>query len=1700
MSLEKILATKQIENPIKVFKSELQSIIDEKADTQLLTKHKIVREVAMLGLALLQTNHKQYDWQDADWVEPVALDSEKFHSIKALVKPNIWDDPDFYALLIYFLGKDNALLCKHIWNQLPYKMYQRSYSRRSFRAPEHVDIVLVNQFNFLIEALCPERLYAYVSNKKVYYQLSINEQICYDTELYGNRAVPMFWAAQLDLDNQEIYQLMEDIAFNKHPVGKLTRNIIIALLSSEKKACWQLVEKVLIAAQRQEGLRQTILEALDETSIGALKYMLTVILDHKLTRFSSVVRAIDTWTGLGWESEKESVVNTIVRLASHYLTEPELIQNAVKSNNNNEVYMALWAQGVLNIEQTIPYLSALIEKGTIEKKSLALKFAAEIAIPELEMSLYFKALNDDNLQVLAFTLRGMLPILEAAVSSGRYINHPDFPNFFEKLFTLTQTISVNEKSFEGKVFSWLTVKFDKNSVYLALIALVGKDQQKLDRILENFETLSLPIRERLMRNVLQDYSGYYYSNEKKEKKPIDAFQRQFALRVIKDRSEQVMSSAISALLSVELAADEMGVLQEMLKRKSSGLRKKLIALIIKQRDDVILPLIENTLETGDTEQRWAVLDIMLQLQKQNRLSENIPNWIDAYQSRKKLSEREVTFLEQFDTGSISQQAISADNGFGLYDPNKISPKRELVPDPKSFYAKAIKKHPYGFSMPLADIQQKLSELHQLFLSNQDYEYEIEYYDGSKTKVLLINQFRTIKHDTRTFSGRALFELYPLWSVWEQWYLDSGLQPLDLRILTLASNRHDEVEWQPILEPFVFYNTNITCIEADEYKWNHPLLEILSALQHAYSSPETNAFLIEACTRLFSVLPESVLQYKREKGRGHYYYYHNNNGTGWQTERSLNLFLEAIDLKALNHENIEKVWALYRWRQLTGRAENIAITLPPLYLFCKAYQFKVINQDELYYGLLVPEHIKMISSDVKSKHRWRDYTDYLVEFDFLEPMLERIREFCLDIEVQRGDSSTAVSQFSENFCKIFGINRFTELLKGLGKINLHKGYIYSSGDSGLSKQQLFSMLLKRCYPRATESQDDFNRQLDLAKIAETRLIEAAIYAPQWQKFVSNYLGWKGLDSAIWWMHAHTKTSSYQEQNAENESEIAKYSTVDLQDFKEGAVDKDWFISAYKQLGKDRWEILYDAAKYISDGNGHRRARLYADTMTGNLKIREVTTKIKDKRDQDYLRVYGLVPLNKTNLEKDVLTRYEYLQQFKKESKEFGSMKQTSEAVAVRIALENLARNANYPDPVRLTWAMETKQVQNILSKETQVQFDDITVCLEIDETGIADVIAYKDKQALKAIPAKLKKEKAILELATHKKTLRDQYKRALKGLEESMIRGDLFTYTEIANLAEHPVIAHHIKKLVFITSTQQTGFFVAGQLVSALGQMVEISQTPNDYILRIAHCVDLHATQTWVDYQSYCFDNEIKQPFKQVFRELYIPTADELQDKSISRRYAGHQVAPKQTLALLKTRGWKVDYETGLQKAFHKEGFIAKIYAMADWFSPADVESPTLETIEFHDLKEGKNVAFDSISPLIFSEVMRDIDLVVSVAHVGGVDPEASHSSIEMRAALLRESARLFKLNNVEIMENHVKIKGTLGEYSVHLGSAVVHQLPGRYLSILPVHSQHRGRLFLPFVDEDPKSAEVISKVLLLSRDSEIQDPTVLSQIERVISN
>jgi hypothetical protein len=54
---------------------------------------------------------------------------------------------------------------------------------------------------------------------------------------------------------------------------------------------------------------------------------------------------------------------------------------------------------------------------------------------------------------------------------------------------------------------------------------------------------------------------------------------------------------------------------------------------------------------------------------------------------------------------------------------------------------------------------------------------------------------------------------------------------------------------------------------------------------------------------------------------------------------------------------------------------------------------------------------------------------------------------------------------------------------------------------------------------------------------------------------------------------------------------------------------------------------------------------------------------------------------------------------------------------------------------------------------------------------------------------------------------------------------------------------------------------------------------------------------------------------------------------------------------------------------------------------------------------------------------------VNHTHQGGVDPEASASTVEMRTALIRETCAMLGLDNVRLKNNHALIEGNLNNYS-----------------------------------------------------------------------
>ncbi|MEM9778257.1 MAG: DUF4132 domain-containing protein, partial [Chloroflexota bacterium] len=253
---------------------------------------------------------------------------------------------------------------------------------------------------------------------------------------------------------------------------------------------------------------------------------------------------------------------------------------------------------------------------------------------------------------------------------------------------------------------------------------------------------------------------------------------------------------------------------------------------------------------------------------------------------------------------------------------------------------------------------------------------------------------------------------------------------------------------------------------------------------------------------------------------------------------------------------------------------------------------------------------------------------------------------------------------------------------------------------------------------------------------------------------------------------------------------------------------------------------------------------------------------------------------------------------------------------------------------------------------------------------------------------------------------------------------------------------------------------------------------------------------WHLWQKECFQMERVQPFKQVFRELYVITPVEEEAKNVSRRYAGQEVNPRQAMRLFGQRGWVAHPYDGIRKTWHDEKMMAHVETLMGAYTPAEVGGDTIEAVYFTQLGSWKTIPLTDVPPRVFSESMRDLDLVVSVAHLSGYDPEASESTAEMRGSLARETADMLNLENVSFSSRHIFIDGQINDYSIHLSSGIIHQRPGGYVCVVPVHNSQRGRVFLPFVDKDPKTAEIMAKMVMLANDKKIKDPTILEQLSQ----
>ena len=711
----------------------------------------------------------------------------------------------------------------------------------------------------------------------------------------------------------------------------------------------------------------------------------------------------------------------------------------------------------------------------------------------------------------------------------------------------------------------------------------------------------------------------------------------------------------------------------------------------------------------------------------------------------------------------------------------------------------------------------------------------------------------------------------------------------------------------------------------------------------------------------------------------------------------------------------------------------------------------------------------------------------------QAVVEEVRSAVIGHEERRGDLPTPLSPTARALRSAYGAASLVNVLAALGKRPFARGYAWNdSRDSGLSH------LVRIHQPRPDDTPEELGRLVKAAGISDRRLVETAVYAPQWSGLIEQHLGWPGLESAVWWVHAHTKDDSWSvdaQIRAQWANEVSQRTPLDSTDLVRGGVDVEWFRDMLGTLGPARFDQVLAAAKYASSSGGHKRAELFAAAVRGDVDVDGLMARVRDKRHQDSVRALGLLPLPDQGTEEALLVRYETLRSFVATDRTSGSQRRASESTAVEIGLENLARAAGYRDPQRLVWAMEAAAVRDLADGPATATDGNLVVSLTLDDAGAPQLTAERAGKPLKSVPANSAKVPEVAALKERATRLRQQSRRMRASLEASSVLGDPFERGELADLLRHPVLAPMLRDLVMVSAEGVAGFASDDPTV-----LLGPDGTPREAIggaLRVAHPMDLLDTGEWPDFQHAVMAQQRTQPFKQVFRELYTLSAGERDEAgTTSRRYAGHQIEHRRGAGLFASRGWVADLEVGFSRTFHQEKLTAWCHVLDGWGSPTEVEDATVTDVTFHPAGSWLSLPLAEVPARIFSEVMRDLDLVVSVAHASGVDPETSESSVEMRARLVDETAALLSLGNVEVGGHHARVKGKLGTYSVHLGSGLVHRIPGNAVCIVPVGAQHRGRVFLPFADDDPRTAEVVAKVVLLARDHTIKDPTILEQLAR----
>ncbi len=434
----------------------------------------------------------------------------------------------------------------------------------------------------------------------------------------------------------------------------------------------------------------------------------------------------------------------------------------------------------------------------------------------------------------------------------------------------------------------------------------------------------------------------------------------------------------------------------------------------------------------------------------------------------------------------------------------------------------------------------------------------------------------------------------------------------------------------------------------------------------------------------------------------------------------------------------------------------------------------------------------------------------------------------------------------------------------------------------------------------------------------------------------------------------------------------------------------------------------------------------------------------------------------------------------------------------------------------------------------VEFEDYKLAIEISGIGkVTSTWIKPDGKVQKSVPTFVKadsKHKAKLSKLNRKIKL---IKTSLTGqrdrLDRSLITERKWSYENFEhyylNHGLMSFISHKLIWKILFDNTSINALYINDYWVDIKGNAIEVSN--EDTEIQLWHPI-YSDTEEVLQWRERLEELQIQQPLKQAFREVYIVTEAEINTKTYSNRMAAHLIKQHQFNALAGLRGWAFTllgaWDHGLdgiaRKPIGDSGITAEFWTnelnSEDAMSDSGIWS-YLATDQVRWVKDGDPMDMIDIPKMAFTEIMRDVDLFVGVASVGN-DPQWRDNGglpqyhnywnsysfgdltevAKIRKSVLEKLIPRLKIRDVaKIDGKFLKVEGKIRMYKIHIGSSNILMEPNdQYLCIVPARGKDKvntDNVFLPF-EGDRGLSLVLSKAFLLSEDTKIKDPTILSQI------